>query len=107
MTGGMSVAKKGMAGPSNAELLALQQQAAVLEENNKTLETEREFYFNKLQYLEEIITKNGLDKRDFGAALLDVMYAAEGDTIMIDATGSVEIVTADGARKKMTIASAD
>ena len=107
MTGGMSVTKKGMAGPSNAELLALQQQAAVLEENNKTLETEREFYFNKLQYLEEIITKNGLDKRDFGAALLDVMYAAEGDTILIDATGSVEIVTADGARKKMTIASAD
>jgi microtubule-associated protein, RP/EB family len=95
------------AGPSNAELLALQQQATVLEENNKTLETEREFYFNKLQYLEEIITKNGLDKHDFGAALLDVMYAAEGDTIMIDAQGSVEIVTADGARKKLAISSPD
>jgi hypothetical protein len=75
----------------------------VLEENNKTLETEREFYFNKLQYLEEIITKNGLDKHDFGAALLDVMYAAEGDNIMIDTTGDVEIVTADGGRKKMAI----
>ena len=74
-----------------------------MEENNKTLETEREFYFNKLQYLEEIITKNGLDKHDFGAALLDVMYAAEGDTIMIGDVGSVEIVTADGSRKKMTI----
>jgi|TARA_B110000503_G_C7018896_1_gene358867 hypothetical protein len=31
------------------------------------------------------------------------MYAAEGDTIMIDNGGSVEIVTADGGRKKMTI----
>ena len=31
------------------------------------------------------------------------MYAAEGDTIMIDAQGSVEIVTADGGRKKITI----
>jgi hypothetical protein len=70
------------------------------------LETEREFYFNKLQYLEEIITKNGLDKQDFGQALLDVMYAAEGDTIMIDAQGSVEIVTADGGRKKITIRNA-
>lgn len=78
----------------------------VLEENNKTLETEREFYFNKLQYLEEIITKNGLEKHDFGQALLDVMYAAEGDTIMIDEAGSVEIVTADGGRKKITITNA-
>ena len=78
------------------------QTQGVLEENNKTLETEKEFYFNKLQYLEEIITKNGLDKHDFGAALLDVMYAAEGDTIMIN-ENSVEIATADGGRKKMTI----
>lgn len=31
------------------------------------------------------------------------MYAAEGDSIMIDNEGSVEIVTADGGRKKMTI----
>ena len=31
------------------------------------------------------------------------MYAAEGDTIMIDVQGSVEIVTADGGRKKITI----
>jgi sRNA-binding carbon storage regulator CsrA len=44
---------------------------------------------------------------DFGQALLDVMYAAEGDTIMIDAQGSVEIVTADGGRKKITINNAD
>ena len=80
----------------------MQQQLGVLEENNKTLEKEREFYFNKLQYLEEIITKNGLDKHDFGAALLDVMYAAEGDTIMIN-DNSVEIATADGGRKKMMI----
>jgi hypothetical protein len=60
-----------------------------------------------LQYLEEIITKNGLDKHDFGAALLDVMYAAEGDSIMIDAQGQVEIVTADGARKKLAITNPD
>ena len=101
-----SVAKRAGGAASNAnaaELAAAQQQLGVLEENNKTLETEREFYFNKLQYLEEIITKNGLDKHDFGAALLDVMYAAEDDTIMIDNGGSVEIVTADGGRKKMTI----
>lgn len=100
-----SVAKRAVGGGSSnaAEVQALQQQLGVLEENNKTLETEREFYFNKLQYLEEIITKNGLDKQDFGAALLDVMYAAEGDSIMIDTGGSVEIVTADGGRKKMTI----
>jgi hypothetical protein len=95
--------KKIAGGAGGTDASALQQQIAVLEDNNKTLETEREFYFNKLQYLEEIITKNGLDKHDFGAALLDVMYAAEGDTIMIDAEGSVEIVTADGARKKLKI----
>lgn len=99
-----SIAKKVTNGPSNAEMQALQQQIQVLEENNRTLETEREFYFNKLQYLEEIITKNALEKHDYGLALLDVMYAAEGDTIMIDAQGSVEIVTADGGRKKFTIA---
>ena len=43
-----------------------------------------------------------MDKHDFGAALLDVMYAAEGDTIMIN-DNSVEIATADGGRKKMMI----
>jgi RP/EB family microtubule-associated protein len=100
-----SVAKKVTTSTNagSADVQALKHQTVVLVENNKTLETEREFYFNKLQYLEEIITKNGLDKQDFGQALLDVMYAAEGDTIMIDAQGSVEIVTADGGRKKITI----
>lgn len=103
-----SIAKKVVSGAAaGGDSQALKQQIMVLEENNKTLETEREFYFNKLQYLEEIITKNGLDKADFGQALLDVMYAAEGDTIMIDAQGSVEIVTADGGRKKINIANAE
>lgn len=70
-----------------------------MEENNKTLETEREFYFNKLQYIEEIITKNGLDRYEHGKALLDVMYAAEEDTVMVGNEGQVEIVASDGQRK--------
>ena len=35
------------------------------------------------------------------------MYAAEGDSILIDEQGSVEIVTADGGRKKITIRNAE
>lgn len=31
------------------------------------------------------------------------MYAAEGDEILIEASGSIEIITADGGRKKMPV----
>lgn len=53
--------------------------------------------------MEEILTKNGLDKFDYGKVLLDVMYAAEDDQIIIDGTGAVEVITADGARKKTVL----
>ena len=35
--------------------------------------------------------------------LLDVMYAAEDDNIMIGADGSIEITGADGTTKKMEV----
>lgn len=43
------------------------------------LEKEREFYFNKLQFIESAIKLNELDDNAIGAGILNILYAGEGD----------------------------
>ena len=43
------------------------------------LEKEREFYFMKLQFIEQAIKLNGLEENGVGAGVLNIMYAGEED----------------------------
>ena len=54
------------AGVDAAELTKLKGQVAELQENNNVLEKEREFYFMKLQYIEQAIKLNGLEENLLG-----------------------------------------
>ena len=47
-TGMTGLTRKPTGSASGAEVAALNEKLAVMEKNNKTLEVEREFYFNKL-----------------------------------------------------------
>lgn len=64
-----------------AELKRLKQENADMKANNDTLEKEREFYFMKLQYIEQIIKLNGFEEGPLGGGVLNVMYAGEDDQI--------------------------
>ena len=52
--------------------------------NNEVLEKEREFYFMKLQYIEQIIKLNGLEDGLLGGGVLNVMYAGEDDKVEVN-----------------------
>ena len=45
------------------------------------LEREREFYFNKLQFIEQAMKVNGLDEHPIAGAVLNIMYAGEEDQV--------------------------
>ena len=79
-----------------AEIKKLKDQVAEMQENNQVLEKEREFYFMKLQYIEQALKLNGLDENTIGAAVLNIMYAGEDDLVSVnEETGDIEL-TAEG-----------
>jgi hypothetical protein len=64
-----------------------------LQENNNVLEKEREFYFMKLQYIEQCIKLNGLDENVLGNGVLQIMYAGEEDQVAVnEETGDIELI---------------
>lgn len=57
----------------------MKNQVAEMQENNQVLEKEREFYFMKLQYIEQALKLNGLEENAVGSGVLNIMYAGEED----------------------------
>ena len=79
--------------PAGGNSEALEKQVAELSSNNQLLDKEREFYFGKLRLIEEIITKNGLNKSVVGESVLKVLYAGEDEQMDIDGSGNIVIRT--------------
>lgn len=67
-----------------------------MKDNNTVLEKEREFYFNKLQQIEQALKLNNYDDTPIGTGLLNIMYAGEGDQVEVDEGGALIIVQEDG-----------
>ena len=66
------------------------------------LEKEREFYFMKLQYIEQAIKLNGLEENLIGAGVLNIMYAGEEDEVAVnDATGDIELLAEGESEPKV------
>ena len=81
------------AGVDAAEVKKLKDQVAELQENNNVLEKEREFYFMKLQYIEQALKLNGLEESVIGNGVLNIMYAGEDDQVAVnEETGDIELL---------------
>ena len=63
-----------------------------MKDNNAVLEKEREFYFNKLQQIEQALKLNNYDDTPIGTGLLNIMYAGEEDEVQVDDNGALIIV---------------
>ena len=51
--------------------------------NNEVLEKERALYFGKLQQMEEVIQKKGIELSTLGQGLLEILYAGDDDKVEI------------------------
>jgi len=64
-----------------------------MQENNQVLEKEREFYFMKLQYIEQALKLNGMEDNAVGSGVLNIMYAGEEDQVTVnETTGDIEVL---------------
>jgi len=90
------------AGVDPAEVTKLKGQVAELQENNNVLEKEREFYFMKLQYIEQALKLNGMEEDAIGSAMLNIMYAGEDDQVNVnEETGNIELVAEGESEPKI------
>ena len=63
--------------PGAADTAKLEAKVAELETNNGILDREREFYFTKLQQVEQALKNSGLEQSSIGEGLLAILYASE------------------------------
>ena len=60
-----------------ADTSKLEAEISKLEQNNGILDREREFYFNKLQQVEQALKNSGLEQSSIGEGLLAILYASD------------------------------
>ena len=84
-------ARLGGGGASAAESKALKEQVNELKLNNDTLDREREFYFGKLQDIENMLQKRGLEADPLGAEVLKILYASEEEKVTVDEQGNLSV----------------
>jgi hypothetical protein len=59
------------------------------------LDKEREFYFQKLRLIEEMVQKKGFEAHPIGDAVLKILYAGEDEGMDINGDGDL-LITAGG-----------
>ena len=74
------------------EIASLNEKVDAMKENNLVLEKEREFYFNKLQQIEQALKFNDYESSPIGTGLLNIMYAGEEDQVEVLDSGDLNIV---------------
>ena len=95
----MSKGRVAIGGPTKK----FEQKIAQLESENKVLESERMFYFDKLQMVEEVILQNKLEESGLGKAIVAILYAEESEKVDLLPEGQVSIKAADGATKTFVV----
>ena len=81
----------------------LEEKVSTLETDNRVLEKERQYYFDKLQMVETVILANQMENQGLGKAIIEILYAGEKDAVDILDGGQVTVKAADGSVKTIAV----